>query len=463
MRLIDIVTSPWAIVPEKLLEIRSIYETHLKGEKIDIKSVEARIGKPLNNQTQDYEIVDGVAIIPVDGVIAKRANLFTYISGGLSTELLARDIKAALDDPQVKSIILNIDSPGGTVDGTADLANAIFEARGEKPIVAFTDGMMCSAAYWIGSAADKLYIGNDTTLVGSIGVVATHTDISQAEAQRGIKTTEIYAGKYKRIASQYTPLTDEGKASIQERVDYLYSVFVSAVAQNRGASEETVLSDMADGRTFSGKQAVAAGLVDGVSTLDALIADLSSGGVPDNRRSKTKSQEGNMAGENKAAEAATITAELIAEKHPDVFKAIEAQGYKKGEEEGAKAERERIQGVFSTYRPGREETVKALMFDGKSTKADASVAILAAEDAKREAYRKDLKEDAGDAKVPAAEPGDVAAGADKNLPLEERAKAEWEKDAGLRAEFNDKFEAFLAYKKNAEAGRARILAIKGGK
>src|SRR3972149_505251 len=103
MRLIDIITSPWAIQPEKLVEIRGIYETHLRGEKIDIKAVEARIGKPLNNQPQGYEVIDGVAVIPVDGVIAKRMNLFTQISGGVSTDLLARDLKAAINRPIHKS------------------------------------------------------------------------------------------------------------------------------------------------------------------------------------------------------------------------------------------------------------------------------------------------------------------------------------------------------------------------
>src|SRR3990170_6375022 len=128
MRLIDIITSPGAIQPEKLVEIRSIYETHLRGEKIDIKAVEARIGKPLVNQPQGYEVIDGVAVIPVDGVIAKRMNLFTHVSGGVSTDLLARDLKAAINDPSVKAIVLAIDSPGGTVDGTVDIARLVYES-----------------------------------------------------------------------------------------------------------------------------------------------------------------------------------------------------------------------------------------------------------------------------------------------------------------------------------------------
>ncbi len=426
------------------MELKHIYETHLRGEKIDVKAVEARLGKPLINQLQGYEVVDGVAVIPIDGVIAKRMNLFSQISGGVSTDLFARDLKAALADPSVKAIVLAIDSPGGTVDGTVDIARLVSESRGVKPIVAYTDGTMASAAYWIGSATDKVYIGNDATLVGSIGVVATHTDVSQAEAQRGVKTTEVYAGRFKRMASQYAPLSEEGRAYLQDRVDYLYSVFISAVAENRGVSIEKVLKDMADGKVFSGRQAIEAGLVDGVSTLDALIADMKhvpegfnrgSGGAP----GKTKAKEKIMAEEKK--EEAALTAAFIAEKHPDVFKAIQ--------DEGAKAERERIHGVFSLFRIGREKLVSEFMFDGKSTKADASVAILEAEDARKEAHLKALKEDAGAIKVPHAEPGNMAS-ASGEKKIEELVNAYKKEHGG-----SDKDALLAISKQNPELFRER--------
>jgi len=271
MRIFDILTSPWAIVPDKLQEIQEIYATHLRGEKIDIKAVEAMIGKPLNNEREPYQIINDVAVIPIHGIIAKRMNLFSQISGGVSTQILAGDIKDAIADPAIKGLLLDVDSPGGTVDGTEELAQVIFKAREEKPIVTYTDGMMASAALWIGSAAHKAYISGDTVSVGSIGVVASHVDYSEMEKREGVKTTEIYAGKFKRIASQYEPLSPEGRASIQESVDYIYSVFVETVAKHRGVSTETVLSDMAEGRQFIGRQAITAGLVDGVSTFDRLI------------------------------------------------------------------------------------------------------------------------------------------------------------------------------------------------
>ena len=273
MRIIDVLTSPWAIVPEKLFEIQEIYSTHLRGDKTDFDFVKARINEhsgPIDD-TAVFAIINDTAIIPIQGIIAKRMNLLTQISGGVSAQLVGRDIKEVLANDTIKSILLDIDSPGGTIDGTQELADIIFAGRGQKPIVAYSDGMIASAAYWIGSAADRIYISGDTVTVGSIGVVASHIDYSRYEEKIGIKTTEIYAGKYKRIASQYQPLSEEGRQTIQDQVDFLYTVFVNEVAKQRSVSAGKVLENMADGKIFIGNQAIGAGLVDDMATLDRLI------------------------------------------------------------------------------------------------------------------------------------------------------------------------------------------------
>ena len=272
MRLIDIVTGPWAITPEMLVEIQNIYCAHVRGPKIDIKSIESRIGRPLKNEQRPYSVTpSGIAILPAVGVVGKRMNLLTRVSGGVSTELLGKQILEAMDDRAVSGLLLEIDSPGGTVDGTQELARLIYDNRGRKPIWAFSDGMIASAAYWIASAADRIYISGDTNRVGSIGVVARHIDISKAEEMRGVKTTEITAGRYKRIDSMYAPLSEEGRATIQDEVDYIYSVFVHDVAMFRGVSVDTVLDERADGRLFLGQQAVEAGLVDGAMSREAVL------------------------------------------------------------------------------------------------------------------------------------------------------------------------------------------------
>lgn len=158
---LDALTEPWLIVPAKLAEIIDIYDHHLKREKVDFKVIKAQIGES-EEEDQGYQVENGVAVMPLEGVISKRMNMFTYFSGGTSTQLFERDFKKALADPSVQSILLLVDSPGGSVDGVQELANLIFESRDKKPIIAYTDGMMASAAYWISSAAEKIFISGDT-------------------------------------------------------------------------------------------------------------------------------------------------------------------------------------------------------------------------------------------------------------------------------------------------------------
>lgn len=442
MTILDVLTAPWAILPEKLIEIRAIYDAHLRGEQIDIARVEQRLGRPLVNEPQRrYEIVDGVAVIPVEGVMAKRMNLFAQISGGVSTELAARDIRAAAADPSVHSIIQLYDSPGGSADGLQLMVDAASEARRSgKRVVSLANGLMASAAYWTGSAAEKVYIADSITQVGSIGVVATHRDTSGAQAQTGVRLTDVVAGKYKRIASSNGPLTDEGRQSLQEMVDYLYSVFVSAVASHRGMTAERVLADMADGRVFIGEQAIAAGLVDGMSTLDQLVAQLN--------RERTAAPP--RAPSTKGAPMA-ITREQLSAEAPQLLAEIQA--------EAAAAERARIQAVEGALIPGHEALIASMKFDGKTSGGDAALAVNAAE---RELRRKASAQIGAEAPHPVPQAATPAVDppakppVDPTLPLEERCKAAWEGDADLRAEFGT-LAAYTAYQRAHEAGRVRQL------
>jgi signal peptide peptidase SppA len=176
----------------------------------------------------------------------------------------------------VRAVLVVLDSPGGTVAGTQVAAQAVRGIRGRKPIGAYVEDSMASAAYWIGSAVDagSLWISGDTAQVGSIGVVATHVDVSVREQQRGLVTTEVVAGKFKRVASELAPLTDAGRAAIQDQVDHVYRAFVADVAKHRGVSTQRAHFDMGDGRTFLGANAVKAGLVDGITTIEDAIAQL---------------------------------------------------------------------------------------------------------------------------------------------------------------------------------------------
>lgn len=396
MRIIDILTAPWAITPDKLTEITAIYDRHLRGDKIDLDVLRAETGLALDNRQKGYQVHDGVALIEADGVIAKRMNLFSRISGGVSTELLGRELAAALADPKVQAIVLAMDSPGGTVDGTPELAQQVLRARAVKPLVCHSDGTLCSAAYWIGSAANRVLISSEVVTSGSIGVVAQHIDYSEAERRRGVVTTEITAGRYKRIASQYAPLSEAGRATIQEMVDYVYSVFVDAVADQRGVDAGEVLERMADGRVFHGSQAIEAGLVDGVATLAEAIEQARALARETNQRRAG----GAKASQQTSKEQPMLTIETLKTEHADLVAQIEAEareGLLTADQaaeqaaaardqaliDGAAAERQRIADVRAQLIPGHETLIEQLAMDGTTTGPQAAIAIIEAERAAR--------------------------------------------------------------------------------
>jgi len=458
MKILELINSPWAIVPDKLTEIRDIYKTHLRGEKIDIQGIEARIGQPLKNPPQEIEVRDGVAIVPIEGVLAPKMNLLNDISGGASTQIIGDQFKAVMEDDAVHSVILLIDSPGGQVTGTVELANIIFDARGKKPIVALAQGIMASAAVWIGTAADEVLISSVTAQVGSIGVVATHVDTSRAEESQGVKTTEIVAGKFKRIDSGINPLTEAGRAYIQDRVDTIYNIFVSDVARNRGVEVDTVLAEMADGKMFIGSQAIEAGLVDGVSTLDALINRLSeSNGVSiEGKHFSTINEDSNV------MKIENLTADIVAKEFPSVYDEIVAASKEKhyaegrdvGHKAGVEAERARIMEVKAQSVPGYEDIVEAAIADGVSTKGDVAINIIAADKVKRETKLDQIESDSPD--VIEQEEAPVGAPDLSNLPIAEKCEAEWKASADLQKEFGD-LEAYVAYAEAVEGGKVKIL------
>jgi len=273
--------------------------------------------------------------------------------------------------------------------------------------------MIASAAYWIASAASKIYVGSQVDRLGSIGVVATHRNIAEMEKEAGIQTTEITAGKYKRIASQYGPLTESGRKSIQDEVDAIYKIFVDTVADYRDITTEQALA-MADGKVFIGQQAIDIGLADGFSSLDALISrlnDETAGWEPSPARrpsaalpplpvaatgppvsaaqlttlpplpsmTTTPEQVAQWATENPAAAAILRDEGAAAERaklQPQIEQARAA---------GADAERERVAGVRAAFIPGHEALIEQFCADGKTTGGEAALAVAAAERELRQA------------------------------------------------------------------------------
>ncbi|GJD98106.1 S49 family peptidase [Methylobacterium isbiliense] len=217
---------------------------------------------------------DGVAILNVEGPLFKRANLMTELCGATSYDVLMRDLQAAIDDGDVRSILLNVDSPGGEASGVGEFAAAVRAVRGKKPVVAYAGDLAASAAYWIASAADRIVIGQGAAL-GSIGVRASLPDARERDARSGVRRHEFVSSQSPFKVSD--PATEEGKARIQRRVDALAQVFVVAVAENRSTTVAHVLSTFGKGDVLIGQAAIDAGMADGFGTFESVLASLARG------------------------------------------------------------------------------------------------------------------------------------------------------------------------------------------
>lgn len=172
MTLHDMILGAWAIEPGMLREIQGIYAMHLRGEKLDLDAIEARLGRPLAHEQQEYEVLPGgVALLKLSGVMAPKANLFMRVSGGISTRQATLQIESALADARVRSIVVAMDTPGGNVIGVPEFAQAIHDAGAIKPLVVHASEMLLSAGMWSGSGANAIFVSGSVVSVGSIGVV----------------------------------------------------------------------------------------------------------------------------------------------------------------------------------------------------------------------------------------------------------------------------------------------------
>jgi len=339
----------WAIVPERFDEIeRRFHATEITEEMVVRAEKEGalilRIGNA-ENESPLYSLTDdGVAIVSINGPLVKDPFLAWWFDGTTFQQIRAA-VSRAMDDSRVAGIILDVDSPGGTVNGTEETAEAVFGIRGGgKPVAAFTSGMMASAAYWIGSAAERVFVSK-TAEAGSIGVLMIHREYAELEKRIGIKTTYLKAGKWKAIGNPSEPLSEDARAIFQAQLDQIYSMFVGSVALYRDIEDERVRADMADGRIFIGDRAVAVGLADQVGNLQTAVD-----WVLESAETKTDRRIFSM---NKGAVEIKDYNDLKAV-GGDVLKAAEDKAFTLGAEsvdleparkEGAEKERERFLGI----------------------------------------------------------------------------------------------------------------------
>jgi signal peptide peptidase SppA len=373
----------------------------------------------IDNVPFGFEVKNGVGILNIEGVIIPKSDFFSMFFGGFAAlDLLERDFRELITRDDVHAIVLNIDSPGGNAFGVQQFANTIFDSRNIKPIISVTSGMMASAAMWIGAAAHKVFITGDVTIIGSIGTVTSHVDISEFHKKIGIKMTEVAAGEFKREPSMLEPLSEKGRKVLQNQVNHANEAFVNDIAKFKSVRPSVVNKKMADGKTFIGSQAVNVGLVDGILKMESLMSSVSDKEGSGKLISAKNNNFNNINGGKKM----TIDARMLELKENDVelynkiyqagkaegvtvkdedIKTVKAEEYNKGVEagktDGKQAEHKRIEDIRALADAGNLEMIEKFIADGTTHAPEAAVEILKAQKIGKIADLDTLKQNSPDA------------------------------------------------------------------
>ena len=409
----------WAIEP-----------TAMQGVIASFREVQSGLSlfaqKPLAN-TYTTTIRDGVAVIPIHGIITPRHDLFTLLMGGTSLELLAKEIQTALDNDEVHAILLDIDSPGGVAVGPSEMADVIRKATQKKPIWAYVGRNCCSAAYWLASATTNI-VAQKTALLGSIGVVSSVAVQEQPDAD-GYKQIEIVSSNAKN--KRPDPRTPEGEATIRSELDALEAEFIQSVATYRNVGTDTVKSDFGQGGVVVGEAAINAGMADEIGDYESTIKQLSTKNKGENSMDAKKAKQ--------AQQPAAISKDQIA-----AYRA-----------EGAKAERERLLALDEVAVAGHEDLLAKAKANPNMTAEKLALEIVKAEKAKGGKYLNGLKKAASSMPTvaPSTKPTNKLA---KGATAEERAKNEWATNAEIRNEFDGDKAAYIAFAVAKENGQVKI-------
>ncbi len=268
----------WAIMPDRAAALAELMQVQAQNAPLSAQEINDRLG---SRASESQVTVGAVAVLPVYGILSHRARSFF----GISTEELGLWFDEWVADDDIRAIVLDVDSPGGSVHGLQELSDKIYHARslaaggqGTK-IVAVANSLAASAAYYIATAADELVV-TPGGLVGSVGTIGIHTEFSKMLDDVGIKPTIIFAGQHKKEGNALEPLTDDAHDDIQRIVDEYYAQFVKDVARNRGVKTSVVEANFGQGRVYGGADAVKRGMADRVATLEEVIAGLREEATP---------------------------------------------------------------------------------------------------------------------------------------------------------------------------------------
>ncbi len=450
-----VLSQPWAILEADLQTIAKIAAR--ENDQAEFEAILEKSGKPML-YTRDVTIRDRSAIVPIQGPIFRRANMFTRFSGATALETIATDIRTAVDNTAVDQIVLQFSSPGGQAESIAELADRIREMSKQKTIIAYADGYMTSAAYWLGAAANEVIVSK-TAILGSIGTVLTLMRNSKDP-----NIIEIVSSQSPR--KRLDPTSDEGRKAYQELADKMTDVFIDSVAYLRRVDRDTVLGKFGQGGLFVGAEAVTAGLADRVGSIEEILTfkTSTSGGI-------------SMSGNDKTVAITAINLAFLSANCPDLLAQIRQDAQTealKGQDAkvqdarnaGATAERDRIKAVKAAALPGHDALIEQLMFDGQTTGEQAAAKVVAAEKGKTTSVRKDQEAEApaphqretiteGEGAVKGKTKAELEA-----MPLKDRCKLEFEADAKIRDEYQT-VEAYTAYKQAVESGqvKARTPAV----
>ena len=276
----EFLSTPWALEPGYLAAFASVLQRWQGRDQpsADVRTAVAGDAAIMAARKQEIAATPrvgqagNIAVLPLYGVLTQRGNMANELSGSGATSLqqFTQALRAALRDPEIDGVLVEIDSPGGSVYGLDELASEILASRGTKPIVGLANSIAASGGYWVGAACSELYVvpGGE---VGSVGVFTGHDDLSEALKKSGVKKTFISAGKFKVEGNPYEPLSAEAQAHMQQRVDEYYDAFTKTVARGREVPVARVLRDFGQGRVLGANQALTAGMVNGVATFDQVV------------------------------------------------------------------------------------------------------------------------------------------------------------------------------------------------
>lgn len=358
----------YAMEESSLNKYLSIYDNAALHEAIN------KYAGQIDYKTYDASYHGSVGIIHISGIISRHADILAsfFGLGSAAIENIAKDFQSLLDNEEVKSIILDFDTPGGAITGVNELAEIIYNARGIKPIKAYVTGMACSAGYFLAAACDEIII-DEMGSVGSIGVMRVVS--KQNDKSVIFKSSQ---SPMKNIDGE----SEQGRAEYQAKVDYLASIFIDKVAKYRGITADEVINRGNKGGVLVGAVAVTAGLADRLGSMDSLIEELNNKGKKENHKEKKMPENLKEHAEEKAVDTASIEANAVA------------------------AERKRVAELMAINVPGCEKLVQEAISSGASV-AEANARIVAY--IQSEEYKASFKKEEHTV-VQAVEP--IVAGAD---------------------------------------------------